>query len=116
MTDIPKCVREAQEEINSLKKSLTKWIGIAVENQEEIERLKAENQRYREALDNLIYSLEAVHDDPEYRTVWALYQSHVPTGYKGRTYTQAFDEAKALTAQLKPGDPPQDQPQISRTF
>ena len=53
----------------------------------------------REALEGLISSLELVHKDPEYQAVWQLYQNHIPTGYRGRKYTEQLDIARAALAQ-----------------
>lgn len=69
----------------------------------ERDRLKAENDRLRMALKNLVDGLELVHNDPEYQVVWQLYQSHVPTGYRGRKYVEQLGKAKAALREVTSG-------------
>ena len=84
---IEKYANERKELFAKIESVNSTWKLVA-------DKLTAENKRLREALENLVNALKAVHDDPEYQCVWTLYQSHFPTGYRGRKYTEQFDEAK----------------------
>jgi len=83
--------------------------ALLIEKDDLSKRLEKANEeivKWRKLLRDLIESLEAVHDDPEYQTVWTLYQSHIPTGYRGRKYTKEFDAAKeALGPNKELNDP-----------
>lgn len=53
-----------------------------------------------EAAKNFVESIELVHNDPEYQAVWQLYQAHIPTGYRGRKYTELLDKLKSALERI----------------
>lgn len=85
---------EKDREIAHLAAEKNLLFDDGVEKGKQIATLKAEVERLKKALHNLVDALDAVHGDPEYQAVWTLYQLRVPTGYRGRKYTKEFNEAK----------------------
>ena len=102
-------MKHIMEEIqNTICNDMMSWDELADRVLELESQLTAAAERERvlvEVLDKLVNAIDKVHDDPEYKAVWTLYQCHVVggIGYKGKTYTRQLSKARAALVQVKGG-------------
>lgn len=70
--------------------------GAAAENElrQKLERLTAERDRLKAALEGLVRKLKAVHADSRYMAVWQLYDLH-GMRYTGPQYDKELEAAEA---------------------
>lgn len=100
--------RPRMKDVFTLARNLGQYGPDAVDEAEhimngaaiEIERLRAVNAELLAALKLLDERLEIVHNDPAYKSVWAINQIH--TGpYQGPTYTAELANARAAIAKAE---------------